>query len=79
MCKRNSPDKNEAIMGCVRETLQIKNEASTGCVRETLQIKMKPAWGVAEKLPRLKKKKKKVSMGPVRETPHTKINLARDV
>ena len=37
MCKRNSPDKNEAIMGCVRETLQIK---------------MKPAWGVAEKLPR---------------------------
>ena len=37
MCKRNSSDKNEAIMGCVRETPQIKthkNEASTGCVRE---------------------------------------------
>ena len=31
MCKRNSPD---------------KNEASTGCVRETPQIKMKPAWDV---------------------------------
>ena len=28
MCKRNSPD---------------KNEANTGCVRETPQIKMKPA------------------------------------
>ena len=31
MCKRNSPDKNEASMGCVRETPQIK---------------MKPAWDV---------------------------------
>ena len=32
MCKRNFPDKNEASMGCVRETRQIK--------------KMKPAWDV---------------------------------
>ena len=40
MCKRNSPD---------------KNEASTGCVRETPHRKMKPAWDVEEKLPRLKK------------------------
>ena len=31
MCKRNSPD---------------KNEASTGCVRETPLIKMKPARDV---------------------------------
>ena len=31
MCKRDSPD---------------KNEASTGCVRETPQIKIKPAWDV---------------------------------
>ena len=31
MCKRNSPD---------------KNEASTGCVRETPEIKMKPARNV---------------------------------
>ena len=31
ICKRNSPD---------------KNEASTGCVRETPQIKMKPARDV---------------------------------
>ena len=37
MCKRNSPD---------------KNEASTGCVRETPHRKMKPAWDVEEKLPR---------------------------
>ena len=31
MCKRNTPD---------------KNEASTGCVRETPQIKKKLAWDV---------------------------------
>ena len=24
MCKRNTPDKNEAITGCVRETPEIK-------------------------------------------------------
>ena len=35
MCKRNSP---------------VKNEASTGYVRETPQIKMKPAWDMYEKL-----------------------------
>ena len=38
MCKRNSLHKNEASMGCVRETPQIKNEASTGYVTETLQV-----------------------------------------
>ena len=42
MCKRNSPNKNEAI---------------TGCVRETPQIKMKPERDVSEKLRRFKKKK----------------------
>ena len=67
MCKRNSPDKNEASTGCVRETPQIKiksawemeeklprlkKEASTGRVRETPHIKIKPAWDVQEKLPR---------------------------
>ena len=26
MCKRNSPDKNEASTGCVRETPQMKNK-----------------------------------------------------
>ena len=26
MCKRNSPDKNEASTGCVRETPPIKNK-----------------------------------------------------
>ena len=62
MCKRNSPDKNEAS---VRETPQIKNKlkkssqqgmrkrnsanknkANMGYVIETLQIKIKPAWDV---------------------------------
>ena len=60
MCKRNSPQKNQASMGCVRETPPIKMKtdgmckrksadkikASTGCVRETPQIKMKPARDV---------------------------------
>ena len=61
MCKRNSPDKNEASTGCVRETPQIKRERPkkretpqikkekeviTGCVRETPPIKMNPAWDV---------------------------------
>ncbi len=45
MCKRSSPDKIEANMGCVRETPQKKRKkerkkkASTGCVRETPPIK----------------------------------------
>ena len=61
MCKRNSPDKNEASMGCVGENPQIKNssqqgirkrnsakknKANMGYVIETLQIKIKPAWDV---------------------------------
>ena len=61
MSKRNSPDKNEASMGCVRETPQIKmkpawdvqdkvprlkKEASIGCVREPPHRKIKPAWDV---------------------------------
>ena len=44
MCKRNSPD---------------KNEASTGCVIETPQIKMNPAQDVWENSPIYPKKKKK--------------------
>ena len=41
MGKRNSPHKNEASTGCVKETPQIKNKASTVCVREILQIEKK--------------------------------------
>ncbi len=68
MFKRNSPQKNKASTGCVKETPQIrkrrsqhgmckrnsphKYKASMGCVRETAQIKMKPALAVLEKLPR---------------------------
>ena len=51
MCKRNSPDKNEASTGCVRETPQIEKKrknigASMGCVRETPHRKIKQAWNV---------------------------------
>ena len=56
MYKRNSPDKNKASMGCVRETHHFyfyffkakkeEKEASTRCVRETRQIKMKTARDV---------------------------------
>ena len=46
MCKKNSLQKNQASMGCVRETPCIKKEASMGCVRETSHIKMKPAQDV---------------------------------
>ena len=51
MCKRNSPDRNKASTGCVRQTAAIKNEISMGCVRETPQIKIKPVPDVKEKLP----------------------------
>ena len=43
MCKRNSPDKNEASMGCVRETPQIKTKPAWDVYP---QIKTKPAWDV---------------------------------
>ena len=60
MCKRNSPDKDEASLGCVRESygqkrnqygmfktnFPEKTEGNTGCVRETSQIKTKSAWDV---------------------------------
>ena len=61
MCKRNSPDKNEASR-CVRETPQKnylkkekkkRKEANTGCVRETPPIKFKKE----EKNKRKKRKK----------------------
>ena len=35
MFKRDSTDKNENSMGCVRETPQIKNIRQQGSVRET--------------------------------------------
>ncbi len=59
MCKRNSPDKDEASLGCVKKLMkkrnqygmfktnfQDKTEGNTGCVRETSQIKTKSAWDV---------------------------------
>ena len=44
MCKRNSPQKHQTSMGCVRETPQIK---------------INPPPDVLEKLPEEKKKEKK--------------------
>ena len=60
MRKRNSLDKIDVIVGCVRETPHIKtsqhgmckrnspqkNKACMGYVRKTPQIKEKPAWDV---------------------------------
>ena len=76
MCKRNSLDKNEASMGCVRETPQIKKiEASTGCVTETLQVDFFFFFFFKGK----KKKEKKTAQGSVRETPCVKVKTARGV
>ena len=41
MCKRNSPHKYEASMGCVREIPQIKKKK-----KPRLKKKKKPAWVV---------------------------------
>ena len=43
MCKRNTPDKNQASTGCVRQTplIKKKKKTSTGSVREIPQIKKK--------------------------------------
>ena len=65
MCKRNSPD---------------KNEANSGCVREIPRIKMKPEWVFKRKsadqikanMRGVKKKKKK-------KNPQIKMKPARDV
>ena len=52
MCNKNSPDKNEASTGCVRETPQIKTEKrkkekkKMGRVRETPHRRIKQAWDV---------------------------------
>ena len=64
MCKRNTPDKNGASTGCVRETPFIEKEISRGSVWE---------------IPEIKKRKKEAKMGCVRETPCIEINTARDV
>ena len=66
MSQRNSPHKNEASTGCVRETPQKlkkkkrRKKANMGCVRNSSQ-------------------KIKGSVGCVRETPQVKMNPERDV
>ena len=75
MCKRNSPQKNKASAGCVRETPQIKKliKIQHGmCYRNSPDLKKKSKK-------KKKKKKKKKSLGCVRETLHRKIKPARDV
>ena len=73
MCKRNSPHKNKASNGCVRETPQTKkqlqNNNSIGCVRETFHRKINQSWVVKEKLPPPPTPKNKAGTGCVRETP----------
>ena len=83
MCKRNSPQRNKASVGCVRETPQVersqhgmckrnspvKNEASTGRVRETPQNKNEDSTGCVRETPHTKKKKKS----------QHKMKAARDV
>ena len=46
MFKRNSPHKNEACTGCVRETPKMKKEFSIGCVRQNSPKKLKPPLDV---------------------------------
>ena len=61
MWKRNTPDKNEPSMECVKETHPVKklnqygmckrnsphkNEVSNTCVRETPHRKVNPTWDV---------------------------------
>ena len=66
MSLRNSPHKNEASTGCVRETPQNikkkkeKKKANFGCVRNSRQ-------------------KIKASVGCVREAPQIKMKPERDV
>ena len=95
MCKRNSPHKNKASNGCVRETPKIKkqqlqNNNSMGCVRETSHRKISQPWVVKEKLPPEKQSrhgmckrnsphKNEASSGCVRETPRMKMTPAWDV
>ena len=46
MCKRNSRDIKKKKRKKEEKRKKEKNEASMGCVRESPQIKMKPAWDV---------------------------------
>ena len=45
MCKRNSPDKNEASIGCSRETPEIKNKNKTN-KNKTNKQNQKVSWDV---------------------------------
>ena len=47
MCKRNTPDKNEDSMVCVRQIPQIKKRRQYGmCKRNSPDQKRKPVWNV---------------------------------
>ena len=47
MCKRNSPDKNEASTGCVRETPPIKNKTKQhGMCKKNYTDKKNPTGDV---------------------------------
>ena len=78
MCKRNSPDKNEASTGCVRETPQIKRERETKNKKQNKTKTKKVSTGYVRETPQIKKEKEVIT-GCVRETPPIKINPAWDV
>ena len=74
MCKRNSPDKNEASTGCVRETPHIKiksaRDVCTGCVHGMCE---------GNSLDKLKKKKRWSQHGMCKRKSPDKIKPARGV
>ena len=68
MCKRNSPDKNGASMGCVGETPQKKRKNKHGMCERSFPDK-KEKREPPPPPPKKKKKKKKVSTGYARQLP----------
>ena len=72
MFKRNSPDKNEASIGCVRETppkkrrkIPTEKQSQHGMCKRNSPNKIETSTGCLRETPQIKKE---ASMGCVRET-----------
>ena len=77
MCKRNSPDKNEANTGCARETPQIIFfKKRTWDIKEKLHAEKQSQHGMCK---RNSLDKNEASMGCVREALHRQIMAAWDM
>ena len=81
MCKRNSPDKNEASAGCVRETPQIEKKkkilkSQLGMCKKKEKKEKHSHHGMCK---RNSPDKNEASTGCVRETPQIKMKPVRDV